>query len=127
MDRTIEKIERVNAGLVLAGAALAWATGMLHAPSLAAGGVVMGLNFWLLKKVVRALLSRADGGRRAKVRGVLWVSAKSVAFLGLLVLLSRRFPFDGGSFAAGVSLLPVACVIVILSQPDGPSRVVGAD
>jgi hypothetical protein len=117
--RMIERIERLNACLVVVAAALGWSTGVLHAPSIAAGGAAMGVNFWLLKKVVRALLSRGGGERRAKVRALIWLVAKSAAFFGFLGLLLFRFPFRAGSFGAGVSLLPLACVIVALCPPDG--------
>jgi hypothetical protein len=114
VDKTIEKIERLNIVLVGAGALFAWASELMHVPSFLLGGALMHVNFWLLKKAVRATLSPAAGGMGKKARAALWFSAKGVLFLLLLSALFIRYPIQAGSFAVGASLLLVACVIVTL-------------
>jgi len=113
----IEKIERLNVLLVGAGALIGWAIGFIHAPSFLLGGGIMQANFWLLKKVVRAVLSRAEEGNEGKKSwAILWFSAKGVLFLVLLSALFTRYPVHAESFAGGVSLLLVSCVIVSLAH-----------
>ncbi len=115
MQTTIEKIERLNILLIGLGAGISWATEYVHVPSLIVGGVVMQVNFWLLKKVVRTALSPSahDGG--GKSRAPIWFVAKGLLFLALLSALFIRYPIHGQSFAIGVSLLLLACMIVGLS------------
>ena len=114
MDRSIERIERLNVLLVGVGAIVGWGTGLLHGPSVVLGGAVMGVNFWLLKKVVRGLLSRPGG--RAKVRALFWLVGKAAFVLFLLSALFFRFSIQGPSFVVGVSLLLLACMIVSLRK-----------
>lgn len=114
MDKTIEKIEHLNLAFVGAGAFFAWVSGLLHVPSFLLGGTVMHANFWLIKKVVRAVLSPAEGGMGRKVWAALWFSAKGALFLLLLSALFVRYPIQAESFTVGVSLLLLACVIVSL-------------
>jgi hypothetical protein len=114
MDRSIERIERLNVLLVGVGAIVGWETGLLHVPSVVLGGAVMGVNFWLLKKVVRGLLSRPGG--RAKVRALFWLVGKAAFVLFLLSALFFRFSIQGPSFVVGVSLLLLACMIVSLRK-----------
>ncbi|TMA54799.1 MAG: hypothetical protein E6J80_09935 [Deltaproteobacteria bacterium] len=125
MDTTIEKIERLNLALLGVGTLAGWSTGWVHVPSFLLGGGIMQANFWLLKKVVRTVLAhpRAGGG---KARAALWFSAKGVLFLLLLSALFIRYPVQAVSFALGVSLLLVACVIVSLSGLWTGSREVNA-
>jgi hypothetical protein len=117
VDKTIERIERLN--LVLLGTATlaSWGTGIGHVPSLLLGGGVMHANFWLLKKTVRRLLARPEDGSRGKMRAGLLFLAKAGLLLFLLSLLFTRYAIHGESFACGVSLLLAACVIVSLSKP----------
>jgi hypothetical protein len=115
MHTTIEKIERLSILLVGLGAAIGWATGYVHVPSLIVGGIVMQANFWLLKKVVRTALSPSANGADGRSRTVIWFLAKGLFFLVLLSSLFIRYPVHGQSFAVGVSLLLLACVIVGLS------------
>lgn len=110
----IEKIERLNLVLVGAGALIGWGLGFVHVPSLLLGGGIMHANFWLLKKIVRAVL-HAEEGSGGKTWAILWFSAKGVLFLLLLSALFTRYPVHAESFACGVSLLLLACVIVSLS------------
>ncbi|MBI3301175.1 MAG: hypothetical protein HYZ72_03730, partial [Deltaproteobacteria bacterium] len=115
MDRTIEKIERLNLVLIGAGMLAGWGSGWVHVPSFLLGGGVMQANFWLLKKVVRTVLAPPRKGSSGKARAALWFSAKGVLFLLLLSALFVRYPVQAGSFVCGVSLLLLACVIVSLS------------
>lgn len=118
MTTTIEKIERLNLTLLGVGAVLAWVTGWLHAPSLLLGGGVMQLNFWLLKRIVRALLtSSAAQERRGKRRALFVFIGKIVLSLLLLSGLFYRYPVQPWSFLVGVSLLLVTCMIVTLLEP----------
>jgi hypothetical protein len=116
MDTTIEKIERLNLVLIGAGTLAGWGTGWMHVPSFLLGGGIMQLNFWLLKKVVRTVLTPAKAGNGGKAHAALWFSAKGLLFLLLLSALFIRYPLQPGSFSAGVSLLLLACVIVSLSK-----------
>ena len=75
----------------------------------------MQANFWLLKKVVRSALSPSPNGADGKSRAIIWFMAKGLFFLVLLSALFIRYPVHGQSFAVGVSLLLLACVIVGLS------------
>lgn len=115
MNTTIEKIERVNLILLGVGALVGWGTALIHVPSFLLGGGVMQVNFWLLKKVVRAVLVPPAVGSRGKMRAAVWFAAKGLLFLLLLSALFIRYPVQAGSFACGVSLLLLACVIVSLS------------
>lgn len=115
MDKTIEKIERLNLALLGFGALIGWGMGIGHAPSLLLGGGVMHANFWLLKKIVRSLLAHPEDNGGAKARAAFWFLAKGLLFFALLSALLIRYPVDGPSFACGVSLLLVACVIVSLA------------
>jgi hypothetical protein len=122
VDKTIEKIERLNLALLGAGALIGWALDWVHVPSFLLGGGVMQVNFWLLKKVVRSVLTPRPGWASGKRRATLWFSGKGLLFLLLLSALFVRYPVQAGSFACGVSLLLLACVIVSLSRPSAYSR-----
>ena len=117
MHTTIEKIERLNILLVGVSALIGWLTGYVHVPSLIVGGVEMQANFWLLKKVVRTALSPSANEVGGKSRAVIWFLAKGLFFLVLLSSLFIRYPVHAGSFAVGVSLLLLACMIGGLSVP----------
>ncbi|MCS6927244.1 MAG: hypothetical protein NZ578_15245 [Candidatus Binatia bacterium] len=114
MDKTLEKIESLNIALVCSSALLGWATGIVHAPSLVLGGAVMQVNFWLLKKIVRAMLAPGAGRTNRRKRVAVWLMAKGALLLLLLSALFVRYPVRAGSFAIGASLLLLACVIVSL-------------
>ena len=75
----------------------------------------MQVNFWLLKKVVRSALSSSASEAGGKSRAAIWFVLKGLCFLVLLSALFIRYPVHGESFAVGVSLLLLACVIVGLS------------
>jgi len=115
---TIEKIERLNlvflgtSTLVIAG------TEWLHLPSFLLAGGVMQLNFWLLKRIVRALLVPLSSPQpsRGKTGTMVLVFGKGLLFLVLLSGLFLRYPIQPLSFLCGVSLLMLTCVIVTLSD-----------
>ncbi|HJY81960.1 MAG TPA: hypothetical protein VKK81_12865 [Candidatus Binatia bacterium] len=123
----IEKIERLNLALIGVGTLAGWGTGLVHVPSFLLGGGIMQVNFWLLKKVVRTVLSPAKAESRGRARAALWFSAKGLLFLLLLSALFIRYPIQAGSFTVGVSLLLLACVIVSLSKLWTGSRGVSTD
>jgi hypothetical protein len=122
VDTTIEKIERLNLVLLGIGTLVGWLTALMHVPSFLLGGVIMQVNFWLLKKVVRTVLTTPQAGSNGKARAVLWFLAKGLFFLLLLSALFIRYPVQAGSFIVGVSLLLLACVIVTLSNSRTDSR-----
>ena len=116
MKKTIEKIERLNLVLIGAGAFVGWVTGLLHVPSFLLGGGVMQVNFWLLKKLVRSVFSQSQARPGTKMQAVLWLSAKGLFFLLLLSAVFFRYPIQAKSFAAGVPLLLIACVLITLFE-----------
>jgi hypothetical protein len=116
VDTTIEKIEHLNLVLIGVGTLVGWLTALVHVPSFLLGGVIMQVNFWLLKKVVRTVLTTPQTGSNGKARAALWFSVKGLLFLLLLSALFIRYPVQAGSFTVGVSLLLLTCVIVTLSN-----------
>ena len=122
VDTTIEKIERLNLALLGVGTLAGWSTGWVHVPSFLLGGGIMQANFWLLKKVVRTVLAHPRAGGGGKARAALWFSAKGVLFLVLLSAVFIRYPVQAESFACGVSLLLLACMIVSLPGLRAGSR-----
>ena len=118
----IEKIERLNLALIGVGTLAGWGTGLVHVPSFLLGGGIMQVNFWLLKKVVRAVLAPVKAGSSGKARAALWFSLKGLLFLLLLSALFIRYPVRAGSFTLGVSLLLLTCVIVSLTKSQAGTR-----
>jgi hypothetical protein len=119
MGVQLQKIERVHFALIAGAVTLAGLTGWMGAGSVALGGGVMAANLWLLKRISRRLLTPGMATQRPGVV-LLLVLAKFSIFLGLLGLLFWRVPLDPMAFAAGATLLMVACVVVALASP-GPS------
>ncbi len=121
---TIEKIEVLSLALITIGAVVGWAKGFLDVPSFVLGALVMQLNFWLLKHTIRTAFSShyvERGYFSSRMRLAVWILAKSCLYLVLLTALFVRYPIDAKSFAAGVPLLLVACVIVGLgSRGESP-------
>ena len=116
---TIEKIEILSLALITTGAVVGWAEGFLDVPSFVLGALVMQLNFWLLKHTIRTAFSIRyvkRGYFSSRMRLAAWILAKSCLYLVLLTALFVRYPVDAKSFAAGVPLLLVACVIVGLGS-----------
>lgn len=122
MGIRLEQIERVHFALIAVVSAVAALTGWFGAGSVALGGGVMAANVWLLKQITRRLLTPGDATARPGVV-LLLVLAKFSIFLGLLGLLFWRVPLDPMAFAAGATLLMVACVWVALANPPMPARV----
>ena len=120
----IATIEALNVVLVGAGAGLGWLSGLVHVPSFILGGAVMHVNFWLLKHVVRSLFANsADSASvrsRPRLRTAAWLSAKLGFFFLLLSAVIVRYPVEAKSFAAGVPLLLIACVITSLRRAAEP-------
>ena len=121
----IAAIEALNVALVGVGAGLGWLGGFLHVPSFVLGGAVMHVNFWLLKRAVRSLFAASEesaaprGSRRLRTAG--WLAAKLAFFFLLLSAVIVRYPVEARSFAAGVPLLLIACVITSLRRSAKPS------
>jgi len=126
-NRTIAKIEQLNLALIGIGTLLGWGLNLVHVPSFLVGGLIMQINFWLLKKIVSLLLFRTGEGQH-KRRGVTFlVIVKGMIFLLLLGALFIRYPIEPLSFMAGVSLLVVTCMIVSLFDSWNGSRVIASE
>ncbi len=104
----LERIERVHLGLIGAASCAGWATGWMGPGSVALGGGVMAANVWLLKTISRRVLTPGASERPGVV--LLLVLAKFSIFLALLGIMFWRMPLDPMAFAAGASLLMVACL-----------------
>jgi hypothetical protein len=122
VSKTVEKIERVSLALLGIGTLIGWGTNLVHVPSFLAGGIVMQLNFWLLKKIVANLLFRSAENPPGKSGAMFWILVKGAIFLLLLSGLFIRYPIEPLSFMAGVSLLVVTCMIVTLFDSWSSSR-----
>lgn len=127
----ITTIEVLNVLLVGAGAGIGWLTDVVHVPSFILGGVVMHVNFWLLKNVVRSFLAAstepaATRGRH-RLRTAVWLVAKLAFFFLLLSAVIVRYPVDAKSFATGVPLLLIACVITSLHRGRRATKAERAD
>lgn len=112
MTPDLQKIQWVHCALVVSTAALASATGLVSGWGVLFGGAVMGLNFWLLRRIFGFLLS-PEVNRRATTVVALGV-AKQLLFLGLVSLVFWRIELDAIAFAIGVTILLVACLTVTL-------------
>ena len=78
--------------------------------SLLAGGIFMGVNFWLLSYGVALVLTPLGRNGRVKM-GIGLLALKTMIFLGLLTALFSRFTLDAVSFALGVTTLIVAILV----------------
>ena len=105
--------------LVLGVAALAAASGLASGWSVLFGGAVMGLNFWILRKLFSYLLN-PNAERRAVTVVALGV-AKQLVFFGLVGLLFWRVELDAIAFAIGVTILLVACLTVTIGRQPIPA------
>lgn len=109
----LTRISALHVGLVAAASGVAYTTRWIEPGSLILGGAVMGTNFYLLRVISNLLrpewLDSAKRGRAALA--VAAMVLKFGLFLGLLVALFWRVPIEGMSFALGVTLLLVACVV----------------
>jgi len=123
VNKTIEKIERISFALLAIGTCVGWAGALVHVPSFLAGGIIMQVNFWLLKKIVSLLLFRTGEGQQGRRGAAFLVVVKGLIFLLLLSALFIRYPIEPLSFMAGVSLLVLTCMIVSLLDSRSGSRV----
>lgn len=109
----LNRITKFHVGLVGATGGLSYATHLGEPGSLVLGGAVMGANFYLLRLMTDML--RPDPTRPARARlAVAAMTLKFALFLGLLGMLFWRVPIEGMSFATGVTLLLVACVLEVV-------------
>lgn len=123
----LTRIAKIHVALLAAAVGLALATRLMDAVSVLLGGAVMGLNLWLLRIIGRALTAAATDPQRQGQAG--WalgaILLKFGLFLGLIAALFWRLPVEGMSFAVGVTLLLVACVVEAVSAgsaaPKGAS------
>lgn len=106
---SIERIERLHWGLLAAGVALAFLVPGLSPVGVAAGGLFMGANVNLMKRLLQRLLG--PGGARNPAPAIAFMIGKTGLFLALLALLFWRVPIDGLSFAVGTTLFLVAAVV----------------
>jgi hypothetical protein len=116
----LEDIERLHLVLLAATACVAYLSGWFAPPSVLLGGAVMGLNFWLLKQMVRRLVGGHSGRRQWVV--VLLMVGKFSLFMGLLGLLFWRIPLDPMGFAVGATVLLVSCVVVAVRSQGAASE-----
>jgi len=111
----LTRIGKFHIGLLVAVGALAFATRWVDPGSVLLGGVVMGANFWLLRIMTNVLrpggVDPHNRGRVALAVGAM--TLKFGLFLGLLAALFWRLPIEGMSFALGVTLLLVACLLEV--------------
>ena len=114
----LTRIGKIHVGLLGATGGVAYATHWAEPGSVLLGGAVMGANFYLLRLIAHLLRPDAfDPEKRGRI--ALAVAAfvlKLGLFLGLLGALFWRLPIEGMSFALGVTLLLVACVVEAVGQ-----------
>ena len=114
----LTRIGKIHVGLLGATGGVAYATHWAEPGSILLGGALMGANFYLLRLITNLLRPDAfDPEKRGRV--ALAVAAfvlKFGLFLGLLAALFRHLPIEGMSFAFGVTLLLVACVLEVARQ-----------
>ena len=123
MNRAVEKIEKLNLALLGVGTLVGWGVNLVHVPSFLAGGLIMQINFWLLKKIVALLLFRSEENHLGRRSAVFLIISKGAIFLLLLSAMFIRYPIEPLSFMAGVSLLVLTCMIVTLFDSSNGSRV----
>jgi divalent metal cation (Fe/Co/Zn/Cd) transporter len=108
----LTRIGKLHVGLLGATGSVAYATHWIEPGSLLLGGAVMGVNFWLLRLITNVLRSSAERASRSRAAvAVAAMTLKFALFLGLLAAVFWRLPIEGMSFACGVTLLLLACVI----------------
>jgi hypothetical protein len=111
----LTRIGKLHVGLVGATGGVAYATHWMEPGSVILGGAVMGANFVLLRWIAGFLRPGAlDPAKRGRVAlAIAAVVLKFGLFLALLGALFWRVPVEGMSFACGVTLLLVACVVEV--------------
>lgn len=108
--KAIIRIECWHAVLLAAVLLALWRTTSIDPTALIAGGVFMGINFFLLSFGIAWVLTPLASKGRIKV-GIGLLVLKIVFFLALLTTVFFRFHFDALSFALGFSTLIVAIVV----------------
>lgn len=108
--KAILRIELWHGILLLAMLATLGRTQMIEPAALLAGGVFMGVNFFLLSLGIAWILTPL-AGKGLKKAGIGLLVLKIIIFLVLLTMLFFRFHLDAISFALGFSTLIVAIVI----------------
>ena len=114
----LTRIGKIHVGLLGATGGVAYATHFAEPGSVLLGGAVMGANFYLLRLITNLLRPDAfDPEKRGRVGlAVAAFVLKFGLFLGLLAALFWHLPIEGMSFALGVTLLLVACVLEVARQ-----------
>lgn len=115
---SLNHVSNLTLGLVAAAMAVGALSGTMHAPSIAAGGALMLLNFHLLRMLVSLLIRPGLGPwAHAWTLGLLTLKL-SIAIVVVAGVL-YRFPVAPLSFAVGSSMLIVAAVFeaVIAGEP----------
>ena len=108
--KAIIRIECWHALLLAAMLLAFWRTTFIDPTALIAGGVFMGINFFLLSFGIAWVLAPLASKGRIKV-GIGLLVLKIVFFLALLTTVFFRFHLDAISFALGFSTLIVAIVV----------------
>ncbi len=111
----LTRIIKFHAGLLAVAGALAYATRWAEPGSVLLGGLVMGANFWLLRIITNVLHPGGlDPSKRGRVTlAIAAMTLKFGLFIGLLAALFWNLPIEGMSFALGVTLLLVACLLEV--------------
>jgi len=108
--KAIIRIECWHAVLLAAMLLAFWRTTFIDPTALIAGGVFMGVNFFLLSFGIAWVLTPLASKGRIKV-GIGLLALKIVFFLALLTTVFFRFHLDAISFALGFSTLIIAIVV----------------
>lgn len=111
----LTRIIKFHAGLLAVAGALAYATRWAEPGSVLLGGLVMGANFWLLRIITNVLHPGGlDPSKRGRITlAIAAMTLKFGLFIGLLAALFWNLPIEGMSFALGVTLLLVACLLEV--------------
>ena len=108
--KVIIRIECWHAVLLVGMILAFWRTTFIDPTALVAGGVFMGVNFFLLSFGIAWVLTPLASKGRVKF-GIGLLVLKLVLFLALLTTVFFRFHLDAISFALGFSTLIVAMVV----------------
>jgi hypothetical protein len=124
MGVDLTRVAKIHVLFLAIATVVALATRWMDAMSVVLGGAVMGANLWLLRLIARAVARAAtDPQRRGQVGLALGaILLKFVLFLGFIGALFWRLPIEGVSFAVGVTLLLVACVVEAVSTDTAASK-----
>ena len=116
--KTILRIECWHGALLLALFLILGRSTAIDGKALIAGGVFMGVNFFLLSFGVAAILTPLASKGRVKL-GVGLLVLKIIFFLALLTTVFFHFKLDVISFAVGFSTLILAIVIEAVRRSLG--------